>query len=75
MARGRNRLERVLLSIMGPPSVGDVNAPSTYEVDPRDQLCAKCGQPYDDHARVHSNVTYLTCPAVPTPRQERSRQP
>jgi hypothetical protein len=58
----RGRLERWLLSIMGPPSVGDVHAPLTYTPDPSALLCDKCGRPYDEHGRVYGNVTYLTCP-------------
>jgi hypothetical protein len=65
-ARGREprRFERFLLSFLGPPEVGDVNAPPSARTRPEDQLCTKCRMPYDNHERVHApNMTYLTCPS------------
>ena len=61
-ATERPWFERFLMSVMGPPSVGDVHAPSTYEVDPADELCPKCGKPFALHERVHGRITYLVCP-------------
>ena len=58
----RGRFERFLLSVFGPASVGDLAAPLTYEPEVSASLCDKCGRPYDQHQRVHSSVTYLTCP-------------
>lgn len=60
---GRGPFERFLFSFMGPPQLGDVNAPSTYQADPRASLCHKCGEPWDDHQRVQAgNWTYKKCP-------------
>jgi hypothetical protein len=55
--------ERMMFSIMGPPQVGDVNAPSTVVADPADSLCRKCSQPWESHERVHTgSMTYRRCP-------------
>jgi predicted RNA-binding Zn-ribbon protein involved in translation (DUF1610 family) len=69
---GRRRaglFERLALSFMGPPSVGDVNAPLTYVPDASAHLCPTCGQDWDRHKRVHAtHMTYARCPepaAVP----------
>ncbi len=48
---------------MGPPQVGDVNAPATVVPDPAAALCHKCGQPWDEHEVVRtSSMTYARCP-------------
>ena len=60
----RGKLDRFLLSFMGPAQIGDPRAPLTYEPEASSSLCEKCGKPYDLHERVYSNVTYLTCPAA-----------
>ena len=58
--------ERILFSVMGPPQVGDVHAPSTLVPDPSADLCHRCGQPWEAHERVHTgSVTYRRCPAAP----------
>ena len=58
--------ERLLLSVMGPPQVGDVHAPRTAAPDPAAARCHRCGQPWEDHERVHTgSVTYRRCPAGP----------
>lgn len=55
--------ERVLLSMMGPPQVGDVSAPPVVAANPAAALCRRCGQLWDAHPRVRtSNRTYATCP-------------
>jgi hypothetical protein len=60
----RGFFERFLFSFMGPPQLGDVNAP------PRDlpvrpsARCPKCGQSYDEHEVVRDpGLTYTRCPA------------
>jgi hypothetical protein len=62
----QTRFERVMLSFMGPPQLGDVNAPPVTVPDPRDALCPRCASPWDDHHTVRtSSHTYLTCPDRP----------
>ena len=57
-------LERFLFSFMGPPQVGDVNAPSTMTPDPAADLCHRCGLPWDGHEIVRTpSRTYAQCPA------------
>ncbi|MCW2620564.1 MAG: hypothetical protein JWL64_166 [Frankiales bacterium] len=57
-------LERIMFSFMGPPDVGDVNAPAGVDSDPAAALCRKCGQPWERHGRVHTgSMTYRPCPA------------
>lgn len=61
---GRGRLERFLLSVMGPASIGEDRAPEGYVPDAAAELCPKCGRPWDEHERVHTGtVTYRRCPA------------
>ena len=56
-------LERFLFSFMGPPQVGDVNAPSTAVPDPAAALCHRCAQPWDEHEIVRTpSRTYANCP-------------
>lgn len=75
--RKRNRtselglLERVMFSIMGPPQVGDVNAPTTITVDPAAAQCHRCGQRWDPHERVH---TGSMIPPLPGRTALRSRR-
>jgi hypothetical protein len=58
----RGLLERLLFSFMGPPQLGDPNAP----VRAADRLaapCPKCGRPFDEHEIVRtSKFTYTRCP-------------
>ena len=63
----RGLVERVLFSFMGPPQVGDVNAPSTVVPDPAAALCHRCGTPWDGHERVRTpSMTYTRCPEAQT---------
>ena len=56
--------ERMLFTVMGPPQVGDVNAPSTIVPDAAAALCHRCSQPWDEHAIVRTGSrTYPRCPA------------
>ena len=64
---GKNRLgrllERSLFSVMGPPQLGDLNAPAR-EVTRPVELCPKCRGPRDDHEVVRGpRLTYTRCPA------------
>lgn len=62
----RGLFERLMFSFMGPPQVGDANAPSTYVADPADQLCRRCGRPWDEHPITRTaSRTYATCPDAP----------
>jgi hypothetical protein len=62
----RGLFERIMFSFMGPPQVGDVNAPRTVEPDPAAALCHKCGRPWDEHEIVRTgSMTYARCPAPP----------
>jgi hypothetical protein len=59
---GAGRWDRFLLSIMGPPTIGDVNAPIKHVEQPED-LCRRCGQPYTTHTVVRDpGLTYTRCP-------------
>lgn len=57
-------LERLMFSVMGPPQLGDPNAP-VVEAPPRPvELCRSCRQPYADHEVVRDpGLTYTRCPA------------
>ena len=60
---GPNRFERVLFSVMGPPQLGDVNAPVRQLPAVPAALCPKCGEPYDGHEVVRDpRLTYMRCP-------------
>ncbi|MEX2289051.1 MAG: hypothetical protein WD794_01835 [Mycobacteriales bacterium] len=62
-ATGRGWFERFVFSVMGPPQVGDVNAPVTVPPDPGATLCHKCRRPWDDHEIVRTgSMTYARCP-------------
>jgi hypothetical protein len=59
----QGRFERVLFTFMGPPQLGDLNAPvralPVVPVAP----CPTCGQPYDEHEIVRDpRLTYTRCP-------------
>ena len=59
----RGRFERVLFSFMGPPQLGDVNAPAADLPARPVELCGKCGQAYDEHEIVRDpRLTYTRCP-------------
>lgn len=59
----RGAFERVMFSFMGPPQVGDVNAPRSVDPDPQAALCHKCHQPWDEHEIVRTGtMTYARCP-------------
>jgi hypothetical protein len=61
----RGLVERVMFSFMGPPQVGDVNAPRTVEPDPEAALCHKCRRPWDEHEIVRTaSMTYARCPSA-----------
>jgi hypothetical protein len=65
--RGRNAFERIMFSFMGPPQLGDVNAPITVQPDPAAALCHKCRRPWDEHEIVRTtSMTYATCPTAQT---------
>ena len=57
------RLERALLSVMGPPQVGDVSAP-VRDLPPRPvDLCPTCGGDREQHEVVRTaRLTYSRCP-------------
>jgi hypothetical protein len=56
------RLERLLLSVMGPPQVGDPHAPSTRPI-PEPAACPRCSKGYDEHQVVRDrNLTWSRCP-------------
>ncbi len=58
----RGLFERFIFSFMGPPQLGDVNAP-VREVAQPVTLCAKCRRPYDEHEIVRDpRLTYTRCP-------------
>lgn len=59
----RGRWERIMFSVMGPPQVGDINAP-IRDLPPRPvELCGTCGQPYEEHTIVRDpGLTYSRCP-------------
>lgn len=61
---GRGRFERLLFSFMGPPQVGDLDAPARELPERPVDMCRTCGQPRDDHEVVRSpSLTYTRCPA------------
>ena len=55
--------DRFLLTFLGPPQVGDVNAP--MPVLPTDTAaCATCGTPWSAHEIVRDpGLTYSRCPS------------
>jgi hypothetical protein len=62
-ATRQGRLERLLFSFMGPPQLGDLNAPPSRAADPAADLCHRCGSHWDRHEVVRTRSrTYLTCP-------------
>jgi hypothetical protein len=62
------RLERFLLSVLGPPSIGDPDAPYTLAPDPARDLCPKCHLAWAAHTVIRpSNLTLAQCPEVVAP--------
>ncbi len=62
----------MLFSIMGPPQLGDLNAPRLLPPDAAADLCDTCAEPWGRHGRVRTdNRTYLTCPDPPAGAPER----
>ena len=60
---GRSRFERVLFSFMGPPQLGDLNAPVRQLPAAPVVPCPTCGQPYEEHEVVRDpRLTYTRCP-------------
>jgi hypothetical protein len=60
---GAGRLERLLFSFMGPPQLGDLNAPVRAPADAQAALCHRCGRLWDEHQVVRTpSRTYATCP-------------
>ena len=61
---GRRWFERVLFSVMGPPQLGDVNAPAQEVAPGPVDICGQCGQPRDEHEVVRTpRLTYTRCRA------------
>jgi hypothetical protein len=57
--------DRFLLSLMGPPQLGENRAPEGYRPDPAAELCGKCSARWDRHDRVYSGTfSYLRCPSA-----------
>jgi len=63
----RGWVDRVLLSVMGPPQLGDPSQ-SPRELPPGPvELCPRCRRPRDDHEIVRSpTLTYTQCPGEPS---------
>jgi len=60
--RGRG-LGRFLFYFMGPPEVGDPNAPRSVPASTVPQLCAACGKPMSEHEIDRSHGKSATrCP-------------
>jgi len=61
---GRGWLERVMFSFMGPPQLGDVNAPVRELPAAPVALCPTCRAPYDEHDIVRDpGLTWTRCPS------------
>jgi hypothetical protein len=55
-----------MFSIMGPPQIGDVNAPMPELPERPVDICPTCEQPRDDHEVIRSpRLTYTRCPGAP----------
>lgn len=67
--RRASRWDRWLLSIMGPPELGDVNGPATL-LPADEELCQGCGQPRTTHVVRTPGLTYSRCPGPPPPSQD-----
>jgi hypothetical protein len=64
--RRRGRFERLMFSFMGPPQLGDLNAPVPVLPKRPVELCTRCRRPYDEHEVVRDpRLTYSRCPAPP----------
>ncbi len=60
-------LERLVFTFMGPPEVGDVNAPADLPPRPA-RVCPRCSRPYDEHEVVRdTRLTWSRCPTPPEP--------
>lgn len=56
--------DRFLLSFLGPPQLGDVNAPRP-ELAEVVELCARCGRNWSEHEIVRDpGLTYARCPSA-----------
>ena len=61
---GRNRLERMLFSVFGPPELGDHSVPVAQPADQSLLSCPRCDRPWDAHESVRtSSRGYLRCPS------------
>lgn len=59
----RGWVDRVLLSVMGPPQIGDPNAPAKQVAAPPIEICPRCHQPKADHEVVReASLTFSRCP-------------
>jgi hypothetical protein len=59
---GESRWTRFLLSIMGPPQLGDVRSPVRASAPDLD-VCPRCGHLQVEHATVRTaRATFLRCP-------------
>ncbi len=59
------RFERALLSVMGPPQLGDPDEPAPALAPPPAGRCPKCRTSYEHHEVVRDpGLTYLRCPPV-----------
>ena len=59
----RERFERALLMVMGPPDVGDLTAPVVHTDAGPVAVCGQCGERRDRHEVVRSpGLTYSRCP-------------
>lgn len=55
--------DRFLLSFLGPPQIGDVNAPLA-DLPPDTAVCGTCGRPWAEHEIVRDpGLTYSRCPS------------
>ncbi|MCM3920865.1 hypothetical protein ND748_04120 [Frankia sp. AiPs1] len=60
-----SRFYRFLLSIMGPPQLGSLDAPPR-PAPPRVDICRRCGQPRDAHELERlADHTASRCPVEP----------
>lgn len=55
--------DRVALTFLGPPQVGDVNAPMA-DLPEVVELCSTCGRDWAEHEIVRDpGLTYARCPS------------
>ncbi|MCW2607459.1 MAG: hypothetical protein JWO60_2152 [Frankiales bacterium] len=56
-------LETMMFGVMGPPQLGDVNAPIRERPARPVERCGRCRLPYEDHEVVRDpGLTYTRCP-------------